>query len=347
MRVFSETVNRKTVALLRELPASIAHCSGAPSKAHFSRGEIASLGCIGCMEPRCMSFSPREIMCDEVEGFPNDPERRVCAVDALHWDGETDTPVVDAERCIACGVCMRRCPVGAIYFDGRVKVHKAIAQKQIRQPADSAALELQARQIRELDRIPRGGVLISESDRLLASIYKNLEAIAGNGHNLVARNLLISLGCKSAMRRIGDVYTRMDALYSASDGSFGAVEVEFGRDTLDASRGILDDIAVLFTRYGIEKHSNLPLVICLQLPNARQGYWQVVKDVNAVEQIPIRTLTIGALLLLNWNDCCLLPGAGAYYLDCDSMDLRSVLSRQIGRPINISNKFLGILEPQK
>ena len=39
------------------------------------------------------------------------------------------------------------------------------------------------------------------------------------------------------------------------------------------------------------------LVICLQLPNARQGYWQVVKDVNAVEKIPIRTLTIGALLL--------------------------------------------------
>lgn len=347
MRIFSETVNRNNISVLRDMPTRIEYCSGMPATAHFPDGEVSLLGCIGCINPQCMRFAPREIMCDEVENFPNDQGLNVCAVDALHWDFESDTPAVDAEKCINCGICMRRCPVGAIYFDGTFRVNKTITDKQIRRSADNATSDLQTQQIEKLNSITRSGVLIAESDELLESIYEKLGNIRSNYHNPIARNLLISLGCKSAMRRIGDVYTRMDAVYSATDGSFGAVEVEFGRDTLDASRGILDDIAVLFTRYGIEKDSNLPLVICLQLPNARQGYWQVVKDVNAVEKIAIGTLTIGALMLLNWNGCLLIPDDATYYLDYDNMDLRSVISWQIDKEIRISDKLLGILEPMK
>lgn len=347
MRIFSETANRNNISICRDIPVRIEYCSGMPATAHFSNGESSTLGCIGCTNPQCMRFAPNEIMCDEVENFPNDQGLNVCAVDALHWDFESDTPVVDTEKCINCGVCMRRCPVGAIYFDKTIKVNKLVTDKQIRGSVDSATADLQTQQITKLNSVKRSGVLIAESDELLESIYEKLSNIRSNYHNPIARNLLISLGCKSAMRRIGDVYTRMDAVYSAPDSSFGAVEVEFGRDTLDASRGILDDIAVLFTRYGIEKDSNLPLVICLQLPNVRQGYWQVVKDVNAVEEIAIGTLTIGAMLLLNWNGCLLMPDDVTYYLDYDNMDLRSVISWQIDREIRISDRFLGILEPIK
>ena len=109
----------------------------------------------------------------------------------------------------------------------------------------------------------------------------------------------------------------------------------------------MDDIAVLFSRYGIAKDANLPLVICLQLPNARQGYWQVVKDVNLVEGITIGTLTIGAMMLLNWNGCQLLPESVTYYFDYENMNLRSTVSCQTGRRIQLSEKFLGILEPMK
>ena len=42
----------------------------------------------------------------------------------------------------------------------------------------------------------------------------------------------------------------------------------------------------------------MAVVVCLQLPNARQGYWQVVKDIFAVENIQINTIIIGALLIL-------------------------------------------------
>lgn len=347
MRILTEAIKRNHISILRDMPAHIEYCSGFPTMAHFPNGEVSSLECLGCVKPQCMSFDPHEVMCDEVENFPNDQSLNTCAVNAMQWDFDSDTPIIDTEKCINCGVCMRRCPIGAIYFDRTVKVNRDVTDKVIHKAADVDTAVLQTQQIEILNNIARSGVLIEESDEIFEAIYEKLTNICSNYHNPVVRNLLISLGCQSAMRRIGDVYTRMDAIYSASDDSFGVVEVEFGRDTLDAFRGILDDIAVLFSRYGIAKDANLPLVICLQLPNARQGYWQVVKDVNLVEGITIGTLTIGAMMLLNWNGCQLLPESVTYYFDYENMNLRSTVSCQTGRRIQLSEKFLGILEPMK
>jgi hypothetical protein len=139
----------------------------------------------------------------------------------------------------------------------------------------------------------------------------------------------------------------MDAVYSSRDGAFGAVEVEFGRDTLDASRGILDDMAVLNTRYGIDKNQETPLVICLQLPNARQGYWQVVKDIHNVEKVKISTISIGALLLLLWNNAELDMAESPFYADYDRMEIRTKLEYILDGEINIPIKDLGVLEPVK
>ena len=155
------------------------------------------------------------------------------------------------------------------------------------------------------------------------------------------------MGCHCATSRIGDIYTRLDAIYLAKDKSLGAIEVEFGSDTLDAARGILDDIAVLHSRYGVKKDINNPFVVCLQLPNARQGYWQIVKDVKNVEDIIINTVSVGALMVLNWNMVDLTPNSVKYYLDYDNMSLRNILSEHIGREIELSNKVLGIFEPKK
>ena len=86
----------------------------------------------------------------------------------------------------------------------------------------------------------------------------------------------------------------------------------------------------------------------MQLPNARQGYWQVVRDVKNVEGIKIGTITVGALMFLLWNGCMFEPENDRYYIDYDNMDLRQVLSSQIDCDnISISDKELGILEPMK
>lgn len=348
MRIFAQTDKGRQVYLLGTLPQRIERQDDGPAVAHFPGGETASLACLGCLDPPCMQFSPAEIQCSQTPAFPHDASRQVCAAEALRWDWDRGTPAVDGERCIRCGVCVGRCPAGALYFQkGEVRVQYAPAPGQRQTTVDPHTAALQKDQLGALASVEKRGPLLVESDALLAAIYQKLEHLSHRSHNLLVRNLLIALGCHSAVPRIGDVYTRMDGLYAAADGSFGAVEVEFGKDTLEASRAILDDIAVLFTRYAIPKAADRPLVVCLRLPSARQEYWQVVQDVKTVEKIAIGTLSVGALLLLYWNGCALLPAKQRYYLDSADRNLRPRIEAQLGRPVQLSHKAGGILEPVK
>lgn len=346
MQIFNKNEQRKTITLLKEMPNIIVFNANEKSSAHFCDGSFASLGCLKCSNPKCMYFSNDEITCNELSDFPSDNDNSVCPVRAISWDVEKECPVFDSDKCIKCGICISRCPVGAIFYSNVIKVNTVDSSKQQTVPCSKCNLNEHLSQIEHLQNISKGGCFIKENDELLQDIYQKLFHLDHHFHNFVARNLLISLKCHCSIRRIGDVYTRMDGFYSSND-KYGALEVEFGRDTLDASRAILDDIAVLFTRYGIKKQDNLPLVVCLQLPNVRQGYWQVVKDVKTVEDIIINTVTIGSLILLNWNLCELAPEELIYYLDYDNMDLRSSISKKLGRDINISSKLLGIFEPNK
>ena len=158
--------------------------------------------------------------------------------------------------------------------------------------------------------------------------------------------MLISLGYNCATSRAGDVYTRMDAVFS-NENSKGVVEIEFGRDTLEASRGILDDIATLQTHYGFKKEDNTALVVCLSFPNKRQGYFQVVKDIKNVLDQSIQTLSLGALLVLTWNDAKVDFLDNDFYADFDNLSIRSALEKYLHRKINITEGCLGILEPEK
>lgn len=350
MRVFKEGTNRYSLSILKEIPFALEIHQGIPGTAHFRNGEKSHIGCLGCTAPRCMYFSENEIECNYVDGFPNDKSVKACPVEAITWNASCAVPVIDSQKCINCGICVSRCPVGALYFSnrGNLMVNTTPGNYVEDKKPDSATQTVHSHQIEQLLKVPRAGVSLTVSDHLFGTIYNKLLHLKSNYHNPIGRNLLIALGCKCSMRRIGDVYTRMDAIYSSPAGSFGAVEIEFGRDTLDASRGILDDIAVLNTRYGVHKHDNKSLVICLQLPNARQGYWQVVRDVKIVEGIKIGTITVGALMFLLWNGCILEPENDRYYIDYDNMDLRHTLCVQVDcDDIPLSNKELGIMEPMK
>lgn len=347
MYIFSKNNNEQDICVLHDIPKTIEYIPGKPAIASFSDGLQCNIGCLSCNNPRCIHFDKEEINCKELKNFPGDQSSDVCPTNAIKWNNELNIPCIDNNNCILCGTCVRRCPVGAIYYDGELKINTQSSTKIIRKVVNDESKILQEKQVNIMSEVRRKGNPIIESDELFIYIYEKLSKIDSHYHNIIARNLLISLGCQAAIRRTGDVYTRMDAIYSSPDECFGAIEVEFGKDTLDASRGILDDIAVLHARYNIDKDINTPVVICLQLPNARQGYWQVVKDIKKVENIRIGTVTIGALMILNWNGSWFMPDDVTYYLDYDNMLLRSSISSQIGRKINISEKLLGILEPIK
>lgn len=350
MRIFKENRDHSRLAILKDIPVSLEIHQGIPGTAHFRDGGSDQISCLGCTVPRCMYLSDSDIECSHIEGFPCDRSVMACPVDAIAWNDRSAAPVIDQQRCIRCGICVSRCPVGALYFSdqGEPEVNMTPGDSVINMRPDQAGQDLHACQIEQLLQVPRSGISLQASDPLFETIYEKLQRLGNAYHNPVGRNLLIALGCRCAMRRIGDVYTRMDAVYSSPAGSFGAVEIEFGKDTLDASRGILDDIAVLNTRYGVHKHNNRALVICLQLPNERQGYWQVVKDIRVVEGIKLSTITVGALMFLLWNGCVFEPENDRYYIDFDNMDLRHIICIQADcDSIPLSNGELGIMEPNK
>lgn len=347
MQIFSEQKIRNKISVLKQIPVNIEYIPNKKSIANFKDGTNCSISCLNCKNPLCMKYLESEISFEKVPTFSSDTNNYVCPVNAIKWNSKTESPEIEQDKCIKCGLCMKRCPVGAIYCDDSVKVNTEKSSiQEIVIPDDTKEL-LQKEQIEEMYNIPRIGTLFIETEDLLNEIYEKLSNIRHEAHNIIVRNILLGLGCSCAIRRIGDVYTRMDAIYNSGTNSIGAMEIEFGKDTLDASRGILDDIAVLNTRYNIPKEQNNPLVVCLQLPNARQGYWQVVKDIKVVENIKINTISIGALLILLWNNKNLNLCTNPFYADFDNMSIKKCVEDILGRKIQLIDGSIGIFEPIK
>lgn len=349
MRIFNKNQEQSRIYMLEtnESVEKIEYEAGTPAKIHIGNRQITA-ACIGCTNPRCINFSEQEVGCTRLPDFPYDKSTNVCPINAIMWNAERGKVEINNVTCFNCGLCASRCPMGAIYFDGTsFTVNGTLDNNYAELSPTDESVNKQSTQIESLSNAPKTGSLVNENGMILLGIKDKLESLRSQYHNTVTRNLLIGLGNASSMRRIGDVYTRMDAVYSADNDGFGAVEVEFGRDTLDASRGILDDIAVLNSRYGVRKNENAPLVVCVQLPNERQGYWQVVKDIMKVEGIKISTISICGMILLLWNFKSLNPADGDFYADYDKMEIRSAIETKLGRRVNLGFRSLGIFEPMK
>lgn len=348
MQIFKKEKVKKDLLLLDCTPISLEFKQGEPAILIDKLGKKHNFGCLNCINKNCCFFKENEIKTDNLIDFPFDMNMNVCPVDALKIDEFDQSIIIDNTKCIKCGLCALRCPVGAIYFDsnGLLNVNQN-KDELISKPCNADSIEEQNCIQNFLLSIERKGQILKESDKIFDEIYFKINKLDSKYYDLIGRNLLIGLLHSAGKRRTGDVYTRMDGVYQTCSKIFGAVEVEFGSDTLDASRAILDDIATLNVRYHIDKMNNRPLIICLSLPNARQGYWQVIKDIAIIESIKIKTLSIGAILLLLWNCISINLEADEFYIDFDNKTLRKTIEILLNRKINVSEKHLGIFEPLK
>ena len=129
----------------------------------------------------------------------------------------------------------------------------------------------------------------------------------------------------------------MDMILSSCDTEYALVEVEFGQNAaLDASRDILDSLAVLTSRYKWDLRLTVPIVVSDLLPNKRSEYWHIIKDVSDAYGIRIRTLTIFALLLLIWNRLPVTFAKDMFYADVNIKSYRThFLDKLLGRPLNL------------
>lgn len=345
MQIFKEKRSNSFVGLVEKVPSYVIHRPDAKSKWETLEGSVGCSGCMHCDTPKCLNYDKSRVSSEVIE-FTCDNTLNVCPVDAIYWDKQKSMPVINKEKCILCGLCARECPTGAIYYSNN---EMAIAESDDIKlvEATEANMVQHIHQLEQFAEAYHAGYLVKENDQFLEKIYSKLFRLGGNAPNLVARNILVSLGNHCAIGRVGDVYTRVDAILKTKNSGTAVVEVEFGKDTLDAARGVLDDIAVANCRYNLPVKELLSLVVCLQLPNERQGYWQVIKDVKKVEGISINTVTIGCLLILLWNLQEFNISENNFYADYDNMSIRKNTEFILDGDIGISERYLGIFEPEK
>jgi Fe-S-cluster-containing hydrogenase component 2 len=355
-RIFKQkrTFVHPTVVRPEKNPIELVFSPGAPTKIVFDDGDEGIASCLHCTDAPCLNFSENELANETFPDFPQDLDTNVCATNALSWNEELGVPEIDETRCILCGVCVARCPIGALYLDySGVRLNftreSYLTELPVMEP-DAVTTAFQD-SVKRLKNIPRKGKMLDESDEVISRSYERLMSLDVDAQfpNLLTRNLLIACGIHCSIRRRGDVNLRMDGLVNRGTDRKGVIEVEFDWNALlDSPRSVLDDIAVLMSRYEVgSPESIVPIVICLSFPNSRSEYWRVVKDIFVVLGLRINSLTIGSLMLFvwNWKELDLL--AGEFYADSDSLSIRDAIERRLGRQVGLSQGTYSILEAGK
>ncbi len=326
----------------------------APALIHFSDGKSSPGSCIRCARPPCMEYASHELELEVFKDFPADRSDTVCPTGAITWPLDDDSPTIDPEACISCGLCVSRCPTRAIYLDD-YGAHVNDEPNNHFRVQDFLATEENVEAVAELfDSVAEEGSYRTETDerfgRFLDHFTKVAKRQSSQFPNHLARNLLIACGIGAAMRRRGDVNVRMEMVLGPPGIERGTGEVVLRQSggVLDAPRNILDNVAVLVARYGVAKERIVPLIVTLALPNQRQEYWRVIKDIADVLGVRINSVTVGVLILVLWNRAKIVFKEGEeLYVDVESPSLRSKVEAILGRAINMASGYPGLLESQK
>lgn len=276
-----------------------------PAVIRLSNGAKTIGSCLRCPFPPCQLYGADEIANDYFREFPADTSIKVCPTDALQIETNRGIPIVDLDRCICCGLCVARCPVQAIVLTSNgahVNDSENDFFRLTGKPVDASVVEAVLRQYRNTP--IRGHIADAE---FAAHVYERIVLVGMQSHpqfpNFLARNLMLCNGIPFLVRRLGDTNMRIDSVFNSGDNRLGVAEIEYSDGAmLDASRDLLDDCAVLHARYRVPLHTIDPLVVSLRFPNKRSEYWQVIQDIAQVLKIRIGSITIGALLILMWEN---------------------------------------------
>ena len=299
-----------------------------PSEIIYDNGDIEKSKCLKCNNKKCLFYTLEEISNDRAE-IPININKNVCPVSAISL--LNDEVIIDNSKCIKCGLCASRC------------VNKSIYANEENFPVVNKGVSYDKED--DFENVTIEGEYLIENDEIINSIYSDIKD-RNVDPNIFGRNLLIQCGINSVLSRKGDVNLRMDSLIVSED-RLGVCEIEFGNDVLSCPRCLLDDIAVMCSRYDCKMEDLLALVVALGLPNNRTDFWRVIKDIRDITDIEIQTITIGALLILMWNNKKLKVQNNDYYLDCDDNSLKEKISIALNRKVIILDDINSVLDTIK
>ncbi len=194
-----------------------------PAKLWCNERWITS-ACLRCSDQRCIRYIDAEISCGSFSDFPYERNLNVCPVDAIKWNFEKELPEIENSKCIGCGLCAVRCPVGAIFkADNKMEVSTPESDDYIDLPINYENLAKHKCFVQEIDKIYWNHQFQKESDSIMEEIYERISHYDGRSMvpNILVRNLIIALNHECAISRAGDVYTRTELL----NGNVGMMAV--------------------------------------------------------------------------------------------------------------------------
>jgi ferredoxin len=278
--------------------------------------------------------------------FPHDATPEICATGAIRV-GPHGAPTIDNASCIICGLCAVRCPVGAIGLNSKGAFVNDAGSRAFQDLDQPLARHQELSIVQSLAKAKRIGSLVAGGETsLLGNFYQTTCETVGdvNGPRLV-RNAMLAIQNRWWSRRTGDNAFRMDAIFKHG-GKMGTAEVELSESAaLESPRAVLDNLAVLSSRYNFSEKSVIPLIVTLSLPNKRSEYYRVIDDSKRVLGIRILSVTIGVLLLAAWER---RPIAFSRLHATESApSIRSSVEAMLGRSLSMTDSYAGLVGPFK
>lgn len=348
---FSHKSERRVTHEFADLPVAIERDTlGQAAALVFPDGERVASGCLGCKKALCSELTAEELKLQRLDELSSSSVQTLCPTGALTFIAGNSDPVINEKLCISCGLCAIRCPVGAITSDETatqiVSMSSELASYVTEIDHENVNAGKFNTSLLNIQKTIPSVPLFEDSH--IVRVTQAVKLLPEADQNLFIRAILTTLGARMIVRRTGDVYTRMDGFFELADGAIGPVEIESGNDSLEAIRDTLEDLSVIHNRFDTSINAQTPLVVFFELPTERQGYWQVVADVENIFGIQVRTVTVGALLHLLWSQVPLTtsilkelnPKFGA-------TSIRKAIETAIGRKSELPLREGGILEPSK
>lgn len=277
--------------------------------------------CCKCKYHYCSSYGEQELSSVLFRQFPKNSSLRVCPTNAIRFNDDGLAYITD--DCINCGLCVYRCPFAAIQYSPSrnfCRINDKISMDYV-----PCSEQEQLSFIHKTKRVPRRieykPITIPFSE-LYTSRLRDYVSHFPDISEIVVRNTFLNLGAICNVNAKGNNHIRIEFFAEVNENVvIGESEIT-SSDTLSVIRRILDDVAVLNSRYKVDIRNIIPLSVINGLPNKRTDYYEVIKDVKQTLGIQIYTITYHILYMLHLYQVELSEDVlCGFIIDQDNMNL--------------------------
>ncbi|MFH1579756.1 MAG: 4Fe-4S binding protein [Thermoplasmatota archaeon] len=206
-----------------------------------------------------------------------------------------------SEDCVGCGLCVLRCPFGAVFLDQESGMAKTKTGQRIRLATSHEFSNYYASITLKKDFSSR------DRDVFVRHVKNGLSGTDKSIFYPFVASLITSIGLPCAATRIGDTNDRTDAKIA---GPFGIVPIEIKSPTeveridIKSVEQALENKIVCSSRCSSKtptKKNVTSLIVGFERPNLRSDVYELIDNIHDTFGINIGVLSISDLLHILWN----------------------------------------------